>query len=414
MKKTLLLSVVASTMIMAGGDIAPVEPVVEAPAVEAAGWDFSGQGVLYYQTVSDKRATPVVTAAHLNPAGDMFSQENSSANVGLQLNATNSDLFAGIGAGVQLSGLGTLGLDEDVVSAVMQTGDGSLNSAAFTKAYLTYGTGNTSFKFGRQELPKALSPFAYSESWNVFKNTFGALTIVNTDIENTTLVGGYVMNGNDHTNLSDFNDINEDGVYMLTAQNKSIDGVTLTGTWYFAPDMFVTENANILWADAQFAVAGLNVGLQGGTVMGADDAGLGEDTTSFGAKVGGTFGGFDASVAYSTVDDGAVSVRNLVNGAVAKSPLYTQMILNNIGNNIGSDNDTFVVRAGAEALGGKFGVAYGSSDDNSVADNDYTELDVTYKTKIGENTTLFAAYVNQDYDVEGTNDFVRFWARYNF
>ncbi len=32
MKKTLLLSVVASTMIMAGGDIAPVEPVVEAPA----------------------------------------------------------------------------------------------------------------------------------------------------------------------------------------------------------------------------------------------------------------------------------------------------------------------------------------------------------------------------------------------
>ena len=37
MKKTLLLSVVASTMIMAGGDIAPVEPVVEAPAV-VSGW----------------------------------------------------------------------------------------------------------------------------------------------------------------------------------------------------------------------------------------------------------------------------------------------------------------------------------------------------------------------------------------
>jgi len=31
MKKTLLLSVLASTMIMAGGDIAPVEPVVETP-----------------------------------------------------------------------------------------------------------------------------------------------------------------------------------------------------------------------------------------------------------------------------------------------------------------------------------------------------------------------------------------------
>jgi len=39
MKKTLLLSVIASTMIMAGGDIVPVEPVVETPAVvETSTW----------------------------------------------------------------------------------------------------------------------------------------------------------------------------------------------------------------------------------------------------------------------------------------------------------------------------------------------------------------------------------------
>ncbi|MDQ1325057.1 MAG: hypothetical protein QG564_181, partial [Campylobacterota bacterium] len=37
MKKTLLLSVVASTMIMAGGDIAPVEPAVETPAPAVSG-----------------------------------------------------------------------------------------------------------------------------------------------------------------------------------------------------------------------------------------------------------------------------------------------------------------------------------------------------------------------------------------
>jgi len=34
MKKTLLLSVLASTMIMAGGDIAPVEPMVETPSAD--------------------------------------------------------------------------------------------------------------------------------------------------------------------------------------------------------------------------------------------------------------------------------------------------------------------------------------------------------------------------------------------
>jgi hypothetical protein len=55
MKKTLLLSVVASTMIMAGGDITPVEPVVEAPVAPVAkatsGWDFKGQAAAYTQTL---------------------------------------------------------------------------------------------------------------------------------------------------------------------------------------------------------------------------------------------------------------------------------------------------------------------------------------------------------------------------
>ena len=50
MKKTLLLSVAASALIMAGGDIAPVEPAVAAPA--PSGWDFSGQAVFYYNTMS--------------------------------------------------------------------------------------------------------------------------------------------------------------------------------------------------------------------------------------------------------------------------------------------------------------------------------------------------------------------------
>jgi hypothetical protein len=88
MKKTLLLSVVASTMIMAGGDIAPVEPVVEAPAVEAAGWEFGGNAVVYYQT-ADKWY------------GDysLFDQEASAADAGIQLRATNSDVFAGVGMG---------------------------------------------------------------------------------------------------------------------------------------------------------------------------------------------------------------------------------------------------------------------------------------------------------------------------
>jgi len=122
---------------------------------------------------------------------------------------------------------------------------------------------------------------------------------------------------------------------------------------------------------------------------------------------------FDASLAYSGVDAGQTGVFNV--GGV-KTPLYTQMILNQ--GAIRSDNDTIVARAGMKALGGKFGVAF----DYTTSDvrDDYTELDLTYKTKVfNDSTTLFAGYVYQDLDtdVDGwdeSRNLIRFWGRYNF
>ena len=452
MKKTLLLSVVASTMIMAGGDIAPVEPVVEAP-VEVSGWDFTGQAVLYYQT------------RDVWGDGSLFEQREdggatrvgqSSANAGLQLGASNKDIFWGFGAGFELSGLGTLGLENEVVDNVMQTAqDGELNSAEFTQAYLTYGIGNTSIKVGRQLLPKSLSPFAFSEGWNVFKNTFDAALIVNTDITDTTLVGAYVHRSNSSLgNLGNFDELSaaayfdadgdgftdkvvgaaiaDSGVWMLTAQNKSIENLTLTGSWYYAPEMVLgLDDVHVLWADAKYGFGedmyGLVLGVQGGTTL-LDTAGL-EDTTAFGAKIGGNFNMFDASIAYSSVDDGTVSIENL--GTNVKTPLYTQMVFNQ--NSIKRDSDTIVVRAGMKALGGKFGVAYGYSDLGATAldavtygkgitgSGEYSELDLTYKTKVfNDSTTLFAAYVYQDSTFDDvtvsdvSQNMLRFWARYNF
>jgi hypothetical protein len=413
MKKTLLLSVVASTMIMAGGDIAPVEPVVETPAVaEASGWDFSGQAVLYFQT-SDK-----------NGNADLFEQATNIADAGIQLRAVNKDMFAGVGAGVEVSGLTTLGLEHSVVSNVMQAFGSKLKGGWISQAYLTYGIGNTSLKIGRQELPKALSPFAFTEGWNVFKNTFDAALVVNTDIPDTTLVGAWVHAGNSTApffngtkDVSQYNHLNNsDGVYMLTAQNKSVEGLTLTGTYYYAPDMLTTEDANILWGDAKFKISDYSIAIQGGTVMGPDDVG-GNDTTAFGGKVAANFGMFGAAVAYSSVDDGTVPIHNL--GTGVKTPLYTQMILNQ--GVIKSDADYIKAGATAKALGGKFIVNYGYAIEKRKNDVDTgsnpAELDVIYKTKVfGGSTTLLAAYVMIDPDVANVdnNNIIRVWGRYNF
>jgi hypothetical protein len=423
MKKGLLLSVVASTMIMAGGDIAPVAseaaavPVVE----EASMWDFSGQAVFYYQTVDSFGETDF----------DMFSQEQSLANAGIQLNAVGN-LGAGFGAGFQLTGLGTLGLQDSVVSKTMQMAGDNLNDAAITKAYLTWGTESTTLKFGRQELPKGLSPFAWSEGWNVFKNTYEAALVVNTSIPDTVLVGAWVNKANQNgvflgSNLNDFNRVNgSDGIYMVTAQNKSVNGLTLTGSYYYAAEMFNKDEVNaedlsIVWGSAEYANAEampVTFGVQGGSVM--SDT-FENDTTAFGAKLGGNIGMFSASVAYSSVDDGDAGVFNV--GGV-KTPLYTQMILNQ--GFIANDADTVLVKGVIKALGGKFIAQYGMTTQNAVsveledgttvtAEKDYNEFDFIYKTKIGENTTLLAAYVNQDVeDHEDANNVIRFWARYNF
>lgn len=413
MKKTLLLSVVASTMIMAGGDIAPVEPVVEAPVVASA-WDFSGEAVAYYQTASN------TAGGIINPLGGtegLFDQENSAATIGLRLNAVNSDLFWGIGAGFELVGLGTGGLHHDVVSDVLQSADGSLNGGAWTQGYLTYGFGNTSLKVGRQTLPKGLSPFAFSESWTVFQNTFESVLVVNTDLPDTALVYVYVDRANSHTDLSDFNEVNDDGVHLVTVQNKSFDALTLTGSWYYAPDLLVTEDLNILWGDAQYnfgeTAYGLVLGLQGGAILGADDIGA-EDTTSFGAKIGGNFDMFDISAAFTTVDEGTVGIRNLAaQTAYGETALYTEMLANV--DHIARDNDTFVIKAGLNALGGSFGLAYGGTSDNSVLGNDYSEVDFTYAAQVTDTISLLAAYIYQDADLSAdTNDVLRFWARYNF
>jgi hypothetical protein len=414
MKKTLLLSVVASTMIMAGGDIAPVEPVVETPAVAAvaSGWDFGGQGVVYYQT----RDTTDI---------DLFDKDVSSAAVGLQLRAVNKDVVAGIGAGFELSGISHAGLYDDVVTGLVQSaGNGGNNdlssSAALTQAYLTYGIGNTSIKVGRQQLPKALSPFAFSESWNVFKNTYSAALLVNTDITDTTLVYAFVHGANNIFNLGDFEKVNEsDGVHMLTVQNKSFEGLTLTGTYYYGAGQDNNDDTNIFWGDAKFAISDYALGLQGGYID-ADVKKGDTNTIAFGAKAGANFGMFDASAAYSYVGDKdmGASVQNI--GGV-KTPLYTQMILNQ--GVIARDSQYIKVAAGAKALGGKFGVAYGmrlAADSDVLDDHNPYELDVTYKTKVfSDTTTLFAGYVLTDADDDNVNggdaqNLIRVWGRYNF
>ncbi len=335
---------------------------------------------------------------------------NSRANVGLQLNGS-ADLGNGFGAGGQVSFLGTVGLEKNMVGASMQTArTGELNAGSVTKIYLTKKLGNTLVKMGRQELPKSLSPLAFTEGWNVFKNTFDAVVVINNDIQDTTLVGAYVSTGNGSivgapglVDLGAYNDIAPGGAYMATVNTKLIPSVNLTGSYYHLSQL--ADGVDALWVDAKVSGLPVSLAVQAGTIM-PGAAGM-EDTVAFGAKVGAALGPVKASLAYTSVDDGSVSIQNA--GTGVKTPLYTQMILNQ--GFISLDSSTIQAK-GVMGLGdGKLIAQYAMSDRDA---GDYGELDVIYKFKALD-MNMLAAYVMQDVDAnDDVNNVLRFWARYAF
>ena len=434
--KKIILSVAVATMAFSTAALA-----------EDKGIDVktSGQAVLYYQTASTDQAN----SDDLFAQGSAATPGGAKANVGVQLNL-DADLKNNFTFGAQISYLGTAGLEKNLVSGTMQnvgsaTGMTSAgDEIALSKIFVAKKIGNTTAKIGRQELPKSLSPFAYSEGWNVFKNTFEAILVVNSDIPDTTVVAAYVGQSNKNADLGTFTDLtpgaavaaNVTGAaYMLTVQNKSIPMTAITASYYDVAKIDVPAlaptnevgGANAIWLDASIAgkdmPAGLKVGLQGGTIT-TEDTRL-ADTTAMGIKVfASPVKALTIGAAFTSVDgddDKAnVAIKNF--GTGVKSPLYTQMVANQ--DAISLDGDTFMLKA-AYSMGDMGTViAQGSQTEGGKSnligsEATYTDLELLYKLKAG-GVNYLLAYVNtnKDYKPAATTDvqtdIIRFWARYNF
>jgi len=370
-------------------------------AMADAAWDLNGQAVGYTQTVDQ------------SGNGDLFGSDSTYSAVGLQLGATTKSLVGALGAGVEVSSIH----NNDGQAAGFYNGGGNAGttSGGVSQAYLTYGTGKTSFKVGRQQLPKSLSPFAYSEGWTMFKNTFDAALVANKDIEKTTLVYAFVKNGNRsigaYANEDSYAPLADDGVHMLTASTKAIPNVTLTGSAYQAGNN--SGDTTMLWGDAKTKFGPVGVALQGGQISpdGADS------TTAVGAKVSGKVAMVNLSAAYTQVSSKGIA--NISNTTGIKSPLYTQMVLNNVGQYHARPGSKFTkLFAATKAGGGTVKVGYGMGTNKSSDATDYSELDLMYVTKLTKDIKVFGAYIltNDDDVANGPkdNNFLRFWGRYSF
>jgi hypothetical protein len=329
MRNYLALSVVASTLLMAGGDITPVEPVLAVEAEEVDYGEVFGQFRTFY--------------VDRTYSGTVNNNRNALATGGY-IGYKTPD-FNGLTAAVAVYGtygfeIHDLSIEDDLANNwasydPTHTGRDGENYAFIGQAYLNYAVDNTNIKVGRQRLD---TPLIGADDARMLPNLFEAAVLTNTDIEDTTLILAHVTrettgtfsniydNGTDlgfasgygtGTTLAQSGDFvnmgtvalgegnNTNGVTAAAVIYKGFDGLTLTAWDYYAHDIM---NAVYLQADYGWTcLLNENVKMNASAqYIGQSDVGdalAGNvDANYYGVKLAASSGALSGYIAYSTTD----------------------------------------------------------------------------------------------------------------
>ena len=407
MKKGLLLSVVASTMIFAGGDIAPVEPAAPASA------DFWGQIGFYYQ------------AEDIDGGFGFGDEENNWFGATVVL-GVEKELGYGFGFGAEVAGWTDFGWDlgdrsgfwTNPLLASLQDG----TSAEVSQAYLTYTFGNTAIKAGRQALPAAVSPWAWStRTGGVIDYSFDGIVIANTDLQDTTLVAAWVDQVNANQDIKNIDVSDSAGLFMLAAINKSLANTTLALSAYYVPEsnFNLQEDMWSIWASAVGSMDTIKWGVQVAYVDGDDPAGLSEDATfGIAGKIGSTWGDFDAQLVAGYINDGDFSLKTAGAGGLGTASAFWTFNGDFGGDIVGDDVWSIRVDAGYKLSFGKlFGnVGYWDAGSGAGFDNAF-DVRVGYKFNVaGINSKIEYRYLDKELNGGGsdTRQRIRVEAYYKF
>ncbi|MDP3587925.1 MAG: hypothetical protein Q8R58_07730 [Sulfuricurvum sp.] len=395
----------------------------------------NGEAKLWYQTSEYSGAGAGATTSQ----GFFDNTANSSADVKLSVGAT-ADLLQNLSAGVKVTAISTLGLENNLVGSTTTAkvgADGtnyqntavggdmsSLNDQAWVEeAYLAYTAGKTTAKIGRQALN---TPLAFTETWNVVDNTFEAVVLLNNDLPDTTLVGAWIGKHNSVGLLGDpdgagplvsgrnttvakggtFSTFGTDGAYAAGAVNKSLPNTTAQAWYYNVPNI-----ADAYWLQADTKLIGMvSVGVQYAG-MNPDNTGIlattAESSDVFALKAGVDITGINIYAAYSTVSTGALGFANVATGD--KSSVYTTLGSIYMDGEIASAPDTDAWKIGAStkmvpgvALSASYAQAEQNGNGTAANATDFTAWDVTAATKVGV-VDLTAIYTQFDKDVKLTS-----------
>ncbi len=327
--------------------------------------NISGIAKLYYETIDVDGGD-----TGLFEQGTASRKPVSSGASGQALISVGSKgkLSDAMGYGVEYTAIDSLGLENNLVSGVRVANSSSdaLDTVHYaSKAFVTYQMGRTTAKIGRQYLN---TPLAFTEKWNIAPNSFDAAVLINSDIENVTLIGAYVGRGNGKFGSvvapsGDFGtfgtagyrtyagrvDLVGDGAYAVATLIKPMKDLRINA-WYYN----VQKIADAMWLDANYNVGGVKLGAIYSQMMPKGQTESYADTKGFALKAGSKVGSVGLFVAYSSVDDDKKAILPIANVATGfkKTKLPTAGIYN---------DGVIVAHPGSEAFKIKASVPVGTA-----------------------------------------------------
>lgn len=249
----------------------------------------------------------------------------------------------------------------DSKSAVAKENDATLfdssTSSGYTtlgQAYLQYKFGNTAVKLGRQELN---TPLAGGDDARMLPNTFEALVVSNSDVENLTLIGAHVTKINYGTfanayaggelaltagyganapyHSGHFQDmgsaaigVNTDGVTAAAAIYKGLPNTTLQLWDYYAHDILnaIYAQADVTWGclfNPDIKMTGSAQLIQESDI--GDSLAGNVDSLYWGIQLAAAYGNIKAAVAYSQNDEsGSAAIAGGTISPWGGMPAFTQ------------------------------------------------------------------------------------------
>ncbi|EIF51932.1 OprD family outer membrane porin [Sulfurovum sp. AR] len=369
--KLSLVAALAVSSAVAGGDIAPVEPVVEAPVVEAASATTFGGKLTGYYITDDSEYDPTGSGY----PDDMFG-DHAQLAFGATLDVSHKFTdwltanFSAVGY-INTMNADTWGYFED----------GDKRGAFFQIANLTATYEDTTLVAGRQLLG---TPMLQGYDWLLAPGAFEAYTVMNSSIENVTLVGSYVTKHRAN-NSGEFGGSLDGDNWTIGA---AYDDKTISGSvWYYNidagaeagnPDKYTQVYADLGYDFGSFKLEGQYVDTS------YDTAGV-TDATAYGVMVSTSVAGFDLSAAYNSLNDNAT-------GFVGWNSLYTNQWNSTVANQLasGEDIDAFKVAAATTIMDIATEVSYADYD------NDSYEFDVVLGYDITDAIDAGIVYTNTE------------------